>query len=109
MGFGLGCTKCARISPRFQQEQQGIMMIAHCHECGSRNLRPSHFLMADLAYLLVLRSPVRCRTCRKRFHVSIFSIGKIQREAEARRDHEVHEEHKSRAANPGWQTFNDQK
>jgi hypothetical protein len=85
------------------------MMIAHCHECGSRNLRPSHFLIADLAFLLVLRAPVRCRTCRKRFHVSIFSIGKIQREAEARRDREEHEEHKSRAANPGWQTFKDQK
>jgi hypothetical protein len=26
-----------------------------------------------------------------------------------RRDREEHEEHKSHAANPGWQTFNDQR
>lgn len=85
------------------------MMIAHCRECGSGNLRPSHFQVTDLAYLFVLRSPVRCRTCRQRFHVSIFSIGKIRREAEARRAREEYEERKSHAANPGWQTFKDQK
>jgi len=85
------------------------MMIAHCHECGSRNLRPSHFQTTDLAYLLILRAAVRCRSCRKRFYVSIFSIGKIRRNAEVRRDREEHEEHKSHAANPGWQTFNDQR
>ena len=85
------------------------MMIAHCHVCGSRNLRPSHFQIVDLAFLLVLHVPVRCRTCRKRFHVSLFSIGKIRRDAEVRRDQEEHEEHKSHAANPGWQTFKDRK
>lgn len=85
------------------------MLIAHCHECGSRNLRPSHFQTTDLAYLVLLRSPVRCRSCRKRFYVSIFSIGKIGREAAARRDREEHEELKTHAANPGWRTFKDQK
>ncbi len=85
------------------------MMIPHCRVCGSRNLRPSHFQTTDLAFLLFLHAPVRCRTCRKRFHVNIFSVAKIRREAEARREREKYEEYKSRAANPGWQTFKDQR
>ena len=83
-------------------------MTVYCHACGSRNLRPSRLQLKDLVYLLVLRYPVRCRYCRKRFSVSIFSIGKIRREAEARRNREEHEEHRSQAANPGWRTFKDQ-
>ena len=83
------------------------MVIAHCLVCGSRNLRPAHFQMTDLAFLLALRSPVRCRECRRRFHVSIFRIGKIRRDAEARRAREEHESRLSRAANPDWQTFKD--
>jgi len=85
------------------------MMIPHCHVCGSRNLRPSHFQVTDLAYILVLRAPVRCRTCRERLHISIFSIVRIRREAETRREREQHEEHKSHTANPGWQTFKDRR
>ena len=83
-------------------------MTIYCHACGSRNLRPSRLQLKDLVYLLILRYPVRCRNCRKRFSVSIFSIGKIRREAEARRNREEHEEHRSQAANPGWRTFKDQ-
>jgi hypothetical protein len=65
--------------------------------------------MRDLAYLLVLCAPVRCRECRKRFHVSIFGIGKIRRDAEARRDREDRDERISQTANPGWRTFKDQR
>jgi hypothetical protein len=108
MDFGLGWSNYTQFSPRFPQEQER-MMIAHCPVCGSSNLRPSHFQTKDLAYLLVLRYPVRCRSCRKRFYVSIFIIGKIRRDAEARRNREQLEEHKSQAANPGWRTFKDQR
>ena len=79
-------------------------MTVHCHRCGTTNLRPAHFRWGDLAYLLTLRSPVRCRYCRKRFFVSVFSIGTIRREAEARVHREEYEEQRSRAANPGPQT-----
>jgi len=85
------------------------MTIVHCHVCGSRNLRPSHFQLMDLAYLLILRLPVRCRSCRVRFHVSILKIGKVRRDAEARRDRDQHEERMTQAANPDWRTFKDHK
>jgi hypothetical protein len=79
-------------------------MTAYCHACGSRNLRPSRLQLKDLVYLLIFRYPVRCRYCRKRFFVSVFSIGTIRREAEARVHREEYEEQRSRAANPGPQT-----
>jgi len=60
-------------------------MTAHCRACGSKNLRPSRLQLKDLVYLIILRYPVRCRTCRERFSVSIFSVRKIQRDAQARR------------------------
>lgn len=60
-------------------------MTAQCHTCGSRNLRPSLLKRKDLIYLFALRSPVRCRQCRERFYVSIFSIRKVRRDAYARR------------------------
>jgi len=83
-------------------------MTAYCHACGSRNLRPSRLQLKDLAYFLILRYPVRCRYCRKRFSVSIFSIGKIRREAEARLHREEYEEQKSRAANAAGRTSKEQ-
>jgi len=72
-------------------------MNVHCHRCGTRNLRPAHFRWADLAYLLALQSPVRCRYCRLRFYVSIFKIRKLRREAEERHAREEHGTHVERA------------
>jgi len=89
--------------PVFWREQQPTMTI-YCHTCGSTNLRPSRLQLKDLASILILRYPVRCRYCRKRFSVSAFSIGTIRREAEARLHREEYEEQRSRAANPGRQT-----
>lgn len=59
-------------------------MTVHCHRCGSSNLRPAHFRWMDLGFMMVLRSPVRCRYCRVRFYVSFTRIGVIRREAQAR-------------------------
>lgn len=59
-------------------------MTANCPACGSRNLRPSQLQRKDLVYLLTLRAPVRCRYCRERFYVSIFSILKVRHDAAAR-------------------------
>jgi hypothetical protein len=83
-------------------------MTVYCHTCGSRNLRPSRLQPKDLIYFLTLRYPVRCRYCRKRFSVSIFRIGMIRREADARIHREEYEEHRSRTANPGGRTSKDQ-
>jgi len=58
-------------------------MTVYCHTCGSKNLRPSRLKLKDLVYFLILRYPVRCRYCRKRFSVSIFSIRKVRRDAHA--------------------------
>ncbi len=91
----------------FWREQEPTMTI-YCHACGSRNLRPSRLQLKDLAYFLVLRYPVRCRLCRKRFSASIFRIGMIRREAEARRHREEYEEHRARTANQNGQTSKDQ-
>ena len=60
------------------------MMAVQCSVCGSENVRPSHFRWKDLAYLLVLRSAVRCRYCRTRFYVSIFRILGVRRRARER-------------------------
>jgi hypothetical protein len=65
--------------------------------------------MTDLALLVALCTPVRCRDCRRRFYVSIFSIAKIRRDAEARRARREYEENKAQAANPAWRTFKDQR
>jgi hypothetical protein len=61
-------------------------MIVYCHTCGSRNLRPSRLQLKDLPYFFALRYPVRCRHCRKRFSVSIFSLRKLRREAHVQLD-----------------------
>lgn len=73
-------------------------MTVHCHKCGSCNLRPAHFRLMDLIYLVGLHSPVRCRYCRTRFYVSILKIGTIRRDAEVRRSHERYGSHLERMA-----------
>jgi hypothetical protein len=66
-------------------------MNFHCPECGSKNLRPSRIVRADLARLLTLRAPARCRDCRERFFVGILEVREIEREAEKRRLREAHD------------------
>jgi hypothetical protein len=83
-------------------------MTVYCHECGSRNLRLSRLQPKDVGYFLVLRYPVRCRHCRKRFSISIFSVAMVRREADARRHREEYEERKSLTAIPDEQISNDQ-
>jgi hypothetical protein len=61
-----------------------------------------------VGYFLVLRYPVRCRHCRKRFSISIFSVAMVRREADARRHREEYEERKSLTAIPDEQISNDQ-
>jgi len=73
-------------------------MTVHCHRCGATNLRPAHFRWGDLAYLLTLRSPVRCRYCRARFYASIFKIPKLRREAGEQRAREEQAEQMQHAA-----------
>jgi hypothetical protein len=38
----------------------------------------------DWIFLIILRYPVRCRYCRRRFTVSIFKIRKVRRDAHLR-------------------------
>lgn len=86
-------------SPKERPKEHKTTVTFHCHRCGDRNLRPAHLRWTDMACLLVLRLPVRCRYCRARFYVSMLKIGRIRREAEAQRAREEHHAHlASRAA-----------
>ena len=49
-------------------------MLAYCPQCGSADLRPSHLQPGDWHYLIRLRYPVRCRSCRHRGSVNLFKI-----------------------------------
>lgn len=42
-----------------------------CSGCESPNIRRSALRMADVAHLLLLRYPTRCRECRERHYMSI--------------------------------------
>ena len=83
MGFGLRWCNQVLVPPRDFPGAKGKMTV-HCHRCGTTNLRPAHFRWGDLAYLLTLRSPVRCRYCRLRFYASVSNVRKIRRQAEER-------------------------
>jgi hypothetical protein len=50
-----------------------------CYQCGSSQLRASHFRSDDLTELLLLHWPVRCRSCSERQFVSIFSVPLLRR------------------------------
>ena len=67
-------------------------MPVTCRFCGSENVRPSLLRIGDLAFLLVLRHPIRCRRCRHRSHVSVFKIAAIRRQAQARSRREAREQ-----------------
>jgi hypothetical protein len=44
-------------------------MVTVCPNCLSPDLRISHFRIPDLARLLILQYPVRCRNCRERAYM----------------------------------------
>jgi hypothetical protein len=48
-----------------------------CYQCGSGNLRMSHFRGDDAMELLRLNWPVRCRSCSERQFVSIFKLFRL--------------------------------
>jgi len=59
-------------------------MSVFCHECGSLMVRQATLRIADAVYLLTLRYPVRCRTCRKRWYISLFRARRLPRSPERR-------------------------
>ena len=62
-----------------------MIMAVHCPRCGLRTIRSSQFRLFDLPRLLMLRSPMRCRSCRTRFYITVFERMRLHREAKARR------------------------
>ena len=46
-------------------------MAPSCRVCGFSNFRISRFRMPDLAHLILLRLPARCRNCDERTFVSL--------------------------------------
>jgi len=47
-----------------------------CFHCGSDHLRISSFHIHDVPEFLLLRVPIRCRSCSERFYVQVFSAWK---------------------------------
>jgi hypothetical protein len=56
-------------------------MSMRCHICGSSNIRLSRFRMVDIAELLILKYPVRCRTCRERSYEFVLRLIGMKRRA----------------------------
>ncbi len=50
-----------------------------CGDCNSRNVRRSTVRVADIMPLLLLRYPIRCRSCRARTYVGILRALKLER------------------------------
>jgi hypothetical protein len=42
--------------------------------------------MKDLARLMILHYPVRCRVCRERIYMPVFKMLRLRRDGELRRD-----------------------
>jgi hypothetical protein len=63
-------------------------MSIYCHECGSQNLRSSHFRIADTVHLLVLQYPVRCHSCKKRWYAPLREALQLPRPPHRRDPHE---------------------
>lgn len=45
-----------------------------CRFCGLSNLRTSRLRLGDLPRLVLLHYPVRCRECKMRSYVTVFSV-----------------------------------
>uniref|UniRef100_E6QP08 Uncharacterized protein n=1 Tax=mine drainage metagenome TaxID=410659 RepID=E6QP08_9ZZZZ len=50
----------------------------NCPYCGTNRFRLSHLRFSDLARILMLRYPIRCRLCRERSYVPIAAAMSIQ-------------------------------
>jgi hypothetical protein len=46
-------------------------MSLFCHECGSTDLRTSHLRPRDYIRLMIMKYPVRCRTCMARTYAPL--------------------------------------
>jgi len=64
----------------------------HCYECGSSQIRTSKFRASDISRLMVLRFPVRCRSCGERDFASLLQVSKIRKEAKARHNARMQKE-----------------
>lgn len=60
-------------------------MAVRCPRCGLRTIRSSQFRLFDLPRLFLLRSPMRCKSCRTRFYITVFERMRLRREAREHR------------------------
>lgn len=56
-----------------------------CFGCGSSRMRISRLRLSDLPGLLILRYPVRCRSCLQRDSVSVWAAWRLHSDGKARR------------------------
>jgi hypothetical protein len=59
-----------------------------CKLCGATKFRISRLRVPDLSELVLLRYPVRCRTCYKRVFVNLFTVLLIHRANKRRHEEE---------------------
>jgi hypothetical protein len=56
-----------------------------CQWCGSNEIRESKFRLSDVYQVLLLKYPVRCRSCDGRGFDNLFAVLKLRAESKARR------------------------
>jgi hypothetical protein len=56
-----------------------------CQWCGSEEIRDSKLRISDVFNLLLLKYPVRCRSCEGRNFDNIFAVLKLRAASKARR------------------------
>lgn len=52
-------------------------MSFSCIECGSTKVRQAHLRVGDLPFLLMLKYPVRCRDCKKRWYLPLVNARRL--------------------------------
>jgi len=60
----------------------------YCHECGSTDLRVSRLHLRDYAQLIMMKYPIRCRTCKTRSFAPLrlaFQLPRLHRSGTRRR------------------------
>jgi len=58
-----------------------------CPNCLSQDLRTSRFRVGDLARILILQLPVRCRNCQQRGYAFLHQALRLQARKGRRRNH----------------------
>ncbi len=61
-----------------------------CPNCLSQDLRTSRFRIADLARILILQLPVRCRNCQQRGYAFLHQALRLPGRKVTRRKHSGH-------------------